>query len=100
MLFRPPKKDVSPGERALWGELMGLGLLFPIAIVLGFFLGRWIGGYFGHPEAGQWIGLVWGVATAFWELFKVTMHLDRMDKEQLPGQDKEKRTTRKDTDGP
>lgn len=77
--FRPRTKDVDPKERALWGDLTSLGLVFPLAIALGFFLGRWIGGWFGHPAAGQWIGLVWGVATAFWELYKTTKRLDRLN---------------------
>lgn len=77
--FRPRSKDVDPKERALWGDLTSLGLVFPLAIALGFFLGRWIGGWFGHAAAGQWIGLVWGVATAFWELYKTTKRLDRLN---------------------
>ena len=70
---------MDPKERALWGDLMSLGMVFPIAIVLGFFLGRWIGARFGHPAAGQWVGLIWGIATGFWELFKVSARMSRMD---------------------
>jgi len=44
VLFGAGKKDVNPKERAMWGDLMALGMVFPIAIVLGFFLGRWLGG--------------------------------------------------------
>lgn len=79
MLLRPKPKDADPKERALWGELMSLGMVFPIAIAAGFFLGRWIGGLLGHREAGQWIGLAYGIATAFYELYKTTKRLDRMD---------------------
>ena len=79
MIFRPKPKDATPQERALWGELLSLGMVFPIAIVLGYFLGRWVGGLLGHPKPGQWIGLALGIATGFWELYKVAMHLDRMD---------------------
>ena len=53
MIFRPRPDDASPKERALWGDLLSLGLVFPTAIVLGFYLGRWIGGKLGHREAGQ-----------------------------------------------
>lgn len=79
MLFGNDKNGVNPKERALWADLMSLGMVFPSAIVLGFFIGRWIGGYFGHPAAGQWVGLVWGIATGFWELYKVTTRMNRMD---------------------
>lgn len=82
--FRSRSKDVNPKERALWGELTSLGLVFPIAITLGFFLGRWIGGWFGHPVPGQWVGLVWGIASAFWELYKTTQRLNRLDASQPP----------------
>ena len=81
MILRPKKDDASPKERALWADLMSLGLVFPIAIVLGFFLGRWIGGLVGHPEGGQWIGLIWGVAAGFWELYKVTMRANALDED-------------------
>jgi len=80
MLFRGKKEDgVNPKERALWGDLLSIGMVFPLAIVLGFFLGRWIGGRFGHAREGQWIGLIWGIATGFWELYKITARMNRMD---------------------
>jgi len=84
MLFRPKSKDVDPRERAVWGDLLSMGMVFPIAIVLGLFIGRWIGGRFGHAQAGQWIGILWGVATGFWELFKVNAKLNRLDQNQTP----------------
>lgn len=84
MPFRPKNKQVDPRERALWGELLSLGLVFPIAIVLGFFGGRWIGGWFGHAAVGQWIGLAYGVATGFYELYKTTRRLDRLDDREPP----------------
>jgi hypothetical protein len=89
MLFRPRKKDgVDAKERALWGDLLSLGMVFPIAIALGFFVGRWVGGIMGHPVAGQWWGLGWGIATAFWELYKTTKRMDRYDAAQQSEQDK------------
>ena len=82
MIFRRGG-DADPGERALWGDLMSLGFTFPICIALGFFLGRWIGGAFGHATAGQWVGLVWGISAAFWELYKVNRRLAKRDEEEL-----------------
>ncbi len=80
MIFRPkPSQDADPQERALWGELTSLGMVFPIAIMLGFFLGRWIGRAWGHPQGGQWVGMALGIATGFWELYKVTKHLESLD---------------------
>ncbi|MFN7958501.1 MAG: AtpZ/AtpI family protein [Holophagaceae bacterium] len=82
MIFKR-KVDADPGERALWGDLLSLGFVFPIAITLGFFLGRWIGGWFGRPVLGQWVGLVWGIATAFYELYKVSRRMTRRDEADL-----------------
>jgi F0F1-type ATP synthase assembly protein I len=91
MLFGSGKKDVDPKERALWGDLMALGMTFPIAIALGFFLGRWIGGRLGHPKVGMAIGLAWGVGAGFWELYKVTVKLDRLDRNDAGSEDKNRK---------
>ena len=67
----------SPGERALWGDLISLGMVFPIAIVLGYFIGRYVGGKFGHAEGGGLWGMGWGIATGFYELYKVTIRMSK-----------------------
>ena len=89
MIFRRLKKEAAreadARERSLWADLLSVGMVFPIAIVVGLFAGRWIGGWFGHRDLGQWIGLAWGVAAAFWELFKMSQKLDRYDAETLKG---------------
>jgi len=77
MIIRPGREGGDPKERALWGDLLSLGMVFPIAIVLGWFIGKWVGGKLGHPEAGALIGLLWGVVTGFYELYKVTMRMNR-----------------------
>ena len=78
MIFRPGKKSgVDARERSLWAGLLSMGMVFPIAVVLGYFIGQWVGGKFGHPEAGRIIGLVLGIITGFWELFKVAKRLDK-----------------------
>jgi F0F1-type ATP synthase assembly protein I len=82
VLFKKTE-GADPGERALWGDLMSLGFSFPLCIVLGFFLGRWIGGLFGRSGTGQWVGLVWGIAAAFWELYKVNRRMARRDDAEL-----------------
>jgi hypothetical protein len=79
MLFRRKDPSIDPKERAIWGDLMALGMVFPIAIALGFFLGRWAGKALGYPRAGTLIGLAWGVGAGFWELYKTTIRLNRFD---------------------
>jgi hypothetical protein len=85
MLFRPKKDGVDARERSLWGSLLSLGFVFPIAIVLGYYIGRWIGGKFGHSDSGGLIGLGWGILTGFWELFKVSKRLEKYDKQSNEG---------------
>lgn len=88
VLFKKTE-GADPGERALWGDLMSLGFTFPLCIVLGFFLGRWIGGWFGHAKGGQWVGLVWGIAAAFWELYKVSHRMNRRDEAEQKRREEE-----------
>ena len=82
-MFFKKTEGADPGERALWGDLMSMGLTFPLCITLGFFLGRWVGGWFGRPVVGQWVGLVWGISAAFWELYKVNQRMTRRDEAEL-----------------
>lgn len=83
MLLRRIKKNVARGvdaqERSLWGDLISLGFVFPIAICLGLFGGRWIGAKVGHQDLGQWVGLGFGIGAAFWELFKTSQKMDRFE---------------------
>ena len=79
MIFRRGRRARDTGDRSLWGDLISLGLIFPISITLGFFLGRWIGAQFGHPQGGGLFGLCWGIAAAFWELYKVARRVVRWD---------------------
>lgn len=79
MMFRRRRMTGEAGDRILWGDLVSLGLIFPISITLGFFLGRWIGAQFGHPQGGGLFGLAWGIAAAFWELYKMARRVVRWD---------------------
>lgn len=85
MILRRVKKaatgDAGPRERSLWADLMSIGMVFPIAIFLGLLGGRWIGAKAGHPDLGQWLGLGLGIGAAFWELYKTSVKLGRLDAE-------------------
>lgn len=89
-----PKPSGDPRERALWGDLIAMGMVFPIAIVLGYYIGRYIGGRFGHAEGGGLWGIGWGIATGFYELYKVTI---RMSKKK-PGPPDDDSNPKKDGD--
>lgn len=73
----PKPTGGTPQDRALWGDLIGMGMVFPVAICLGYFIGRYVGGYFGHAYGGGLWGLAWGIATGFYELYKVTNRLSK-----------------------
>lgn len=96
MIFRRKRRPGEATDRILWSDLVSLGLVFPISITLGFFLGRWIGSLFGHAEGGGFLGLAWGIATAFWELYKVTRRVVRWDADETRRIEDEK----KEHDGP
>lgn len=90
MIFRRGRRVAGTRDRALWGDLLALGFIFPISITLGFFIGRWLGGLLGHPSGGGLVGLLWGVAAAFWELYKVSQRVVRWDAEDTHRIEKEK----------
>ena len=60
-------------KRSQWDavyEAATIGLVFPVATAVGFFLGRWLDGVF---HTGPWItiiGTALGIAAAFVNLFR------------------------------
>jgi hypothetical protein len=67
-------------DKNLWrgiGEISAVGLTIVIAIVIGYFGGRYIGGRFGHPDVGIIIGVFLGMASGFIELFRVVIKYSR-----------------------
>jgi Putative F0F1-ATPase subunit Ca2+/Mg2+ transporter len=56
-------------------DLSAVGLAFPIALLLGYFGGRLIGGWLGNPQAGAMIGVAVGIAGGFYNLFKMVSRL-------------------------
>jgi hypothetical protein len=69
----PEKKPDDPryGATARLASASHLPYFLPMAIIIGALVGRWVGGKFGHPDGGTMVGLVWGFATAVWEIIKV-----------------------------
>lgn len=56
-----------------------MGLVFPLATVLGYFAGTWIGGWLGNEELGGWIGGLLGIAAGFYNLIEMSQKLSRED---------------------
>lgn len=61
--------DKKENAQALY-QAVTLGLLFPVAIGVGFFLGRWLDGVFGTAPWLTVIFTVFGIAAAFVNLFR------------------------------
>lgn len=59
------------------GEYTSLAFVFPISMLVGFFGGRWIGGFLGGPGIGSGIGLVLGTGAAFLSLYHSLRRLER-----------------------
>ncbi len=47
-----------------------IGLVFPVASVLGLTAGRWVGSWLGAPAAGAMIGLLFGIAAGFYNAWQ------------------------------
>jgi hypothetical protein len=56
-------------------DLSAVGLAFPVALLLGYFGGRTIGGWLGNAQLGSLIGALLGIAGGFYNLFKMVSRL-------------------------
>jgi hypothetical protein len=56
-------------------DLSAVGLAFPIALLIGYFGGRMVGGWVGNPQLGSLIGALLGIAGGFYNLFKMVSRL-------------------------
>jgi len=67
-------------------DLASIGITLALAIVIGWFGGKWIGGKLGYAEIGSYIGFVLGVAAGFMEMFRSIARwnrkMERMEKQQ------------------
>ena len=53
-----------------------IGLVFPVASVLGFLAGRWVGDWFGAPGAGAMIGFLFGVVAGFYNVYQTILRVN------------------------
>lgn len=58
-------------------DLSTVGLVFPMALLIGFFGGRVVGELVGRPGLGTWIGVGLGLLSGFYNLYKVSITLQR-----------------------
>ena len=67
-------------------DLASIGITLALAICIGYFGGKWIGGKLGSAEIGSYIGFGLGVAAGFMEMFRSVARwnrqLERMEKQR------------------
>jgi hypothetical protein len=67
----------KPPRYAAIARASAAGILFPLSIVAGYLLGRWVGRALGLGEWPGFVGAAFGVAAGFWNLFRLLGGLDR-----------------------
>jgi pilus assembly protein TadC len=77
-------------------DLASIGITLALAIVIGYFGGKWIGGKLGNAAIGSYIGFVLGVAAGFMEMFRSVARWNR----RLEAQKKQRRSTSEQTQDP
>ncbi|MDE0469282.1 MAG: AtpZ/AtpI family protein [Candidatus Poribacteria bacterium] len=73
-------------------DLASIGITLALAIFIGYFGGRWIGGKLGNAAVGSYIGFGMGVAAGFMEMFRSVARWNR----QLERLEKQRRTASKE----
>ncbi len=68
-------------------DLASIGITLALAIVIGYFSGKWIGGKLGNAYIGSIIGFAIGVAAGFLEMFRAVARWNR----QMERHEKQKR---------
>ena len=67
-------------------DLASIGITLALAIVIGYFGGKWIGGKLGNADIGSYIGFVLGTAAGFIEMFRSVVRwnrqMERMEKQR------------------
>ena len=51
-------------------DLASIGIMLALAICIGYFGGKWLGGKLGNAAVGSFIGFGMGVAAGFMEMFR------------------------------
>gem|GEM_PF-1643481 len=82
------ESDQGPEQRG-WASGMGtlgeysvVGFVFPVALVLGFLVGRWVGDWLGGPTVGAAVGVLLGTAAGFYNLWQTVQRLERREAER------------------
>ena len=69
-------------QAGTWANLSIIGIQFPVAILIGFFWGRWL-----DRHLGTWPWLtgafsLFGIIAGFFNLFRITAQAERMERQE------------------
>ncbi len=77
-------------------DLASIGITLALAICIGYFGGKWIGGKLGNAAIGSYIGFALGVTAGFMEMFRSVARSNR----RFERQEKQRRSTSEQTHVP
>lgn len=81
-------------------DLASIGITLALAITIGYFGGKWIGGKLGNEDIGSYIGFVLGTAAGFIEMFRSVARwnrkLERLEKQQRDAEQRAENTEQND----
>jgi hypothetical protein len=60
-----------------WGKMAVVGLEVPVGLLLGYFVGKWIGVHVGAELTGKWTGVCLGGAAGMYLLIKEALRSNR-----------------------
>jgi Putative F0F1-ATPase subunit Ca2+/Mg2+ transporter len=66
----------SPVRYAIVAKASAAGLLFPLSIVAGYLLGKWIARALSLPDWPAFVGAALGVVAGFWNLYRLLRGLE------------------------
>lgn len=69
----------DPPRYAIIARASAAGIVFPLSIVVGYFLGKWIGQALRLGVWPAFVGAALGVAAGFWNLYRLLRGLEDHD---------------------
>lgn len=69
----------EPSRLAIVARASAAGILFPLSLVAGWFLGKWLGSALGLGLAPAYVGAVLGVGAGFWNLYRILRGMESGD---------------------
>lgn len=85
LIFKERMKQLKNENVGMY-DLASIGITLALAICIGYFGGKWIGGKLGNAAVGSYIGFAMGVTSGFMGMFRSVARWNR----QLERQEKQR----------